>query len=197
VSDDKTETAVLIGPAAVALRDRFIGWQCRLRQLAVRESAGRPSPGMCPRVLSAAGEELAAAMTVLIVPNDPAESTKLFQYQVLRTQDPVERYDKAQETLAAGYFQHPREFSDVMTALFAAQSGLADVLRNLGQCRLVFEQHRHNYRVPCGVLEYAEGDQPFQATYWHNRLYNSNLPAVVHVLGFQPDWSHASFQMLE
>ena len=187
------EKTVLIEPAATALRDRFIGWQCRLRQMAVREAGGRPSAGMRPQVMSPAGEELAAAITVLIVPADPGDSIKLFRYQVLRTEDPVERYDKALEILAANYFQHPREFSDVMTALFAAQSGLADRLLDLGRCRLVFEQHSHAYRVPCVVLRFAEDDGPFQATFWHNRLYNPNLPAGVRVLGFKPDWSHASF----
>jgi len=32
------------------LRDQFVGWQCRLRQLAVRQDGGRPSAGMKPRV---------------------------------------------------------------------------------------------------------------------------------------------------
>ena len=187
------EKTVLIEPAAAALRDRFIGWQCRLRQMAVREAGGKPSAGMRPQVLSPAGEELTAAITVLIVPADPGDSLKLFRYQVLRTEDPAERYDNALELLAANYFQHPREFGDVMTALFAAKSELADELLNLGRCRLVFEQYNHAFRVPCTVAQFAEDDEHFQATFWHNRLYNPNLPAGVRVLGFTPDWSHASF----
>ena len=31
----------------------------------------------------------------------------------------------------------------------------------------------------------------FQATYWHNALFNPALPGSVRVLGFQPDWSRA------
>lgn len=191
------EKTVLIEPAAAALRDRFIGWQCRLRQMAVREAGGKPSAGMRPQVLSPDGEELAAAITVLIVPADPGDSVKLFRYQVLRTEDPVERYDQALELMAANYFQHPREFSDVMTALFAAKSELADELLSLGRCRLVFEQHNHAFRVPCIVAQLAEDDEHFQATFWHNRLYNPNLPARVRVLGFTPDWSHASYHQPE
>jgi hypothetical protein len=187
------EKTVLIEPAAAALRDRFIGWQCRLRQTAVRQAGGKPSAGMRPQVLSPTDEALAAAITVLIVPAEPTESVKLFRYQVLRTEDPAERYDQALELLAANYFQHPREFSDVMTALFAAKSELADELLKLGRCRLVFEQYNQSYRVPCSVVQFAEDDEQFQATFWHNRLYNPNLPAGVRVLGFKPDWSHASF----
>ncbi len=187
-----SEKTVLIEPAAEALRDRFIGWQCRLRQMAVREAGGKPSAGMRPQVLSPVGDELAAAITVLIVPADPGDSVQLFRYQVLRTEDPVERYDKGLEFLAANYFQQPREFSDVMTALFAANSELADQLLKLGQCRLIFAQYNQSYRVPCSVVQFAQDDPHFQATFWHNRLYNPNLPAGVRVLGFEPDWRHAS-----
>ena len=188
-----SEKTVLIEPAAAALRDRFIGWQCRLRQLAVREAGGKPSSGMRPQVLSPVDDELAAAITVLIVPANRRDSVQLFKYQVLRTEDPAERYDQALELLAANYFQRPREFSDVMTALFAADSRLADELLKLGRCRLNFEQYTQSYRLPCGVVQFAEDDEHFQATFWHNRLYNPNLPAGVRVLGFEPDWSHASF----
>ena len=181
-----------VEPVAAALRDRFIGWQCRLRQMAVREAGGKPSAGMRPRVLSPAGEALAPAITVLIVPVDPGDSIKLFRYQVLRTEDPAERYDKALELLAANYFQRPREFSDVMTALFAAESRLADELLTLGRCLLDFAQYDQVFRVPCAVVRFAGDDEQFQATFWHNRLYNPRLPAGVRVLGFRPDWSQAS-----
>jgi hypothetical protein len=140
---------------------------------------------------------MAAAITVLIVPAEPAATIKLFQYQVLRTQDPVERYDKALEYLAGNYFQRPDEFSDELTALFAPEAALVGTLLQLGQCRLVFEQYTHRYRLPCGVAEFAAEDARFLATYWHNRLFNPNLPAGVRVLGFRPDWNHGSFQQLE
>jgi hypothetical protein len=37
----------------------------------------------------------------------------------------------------------------------------------------------------------AEEESLYQLTYWHNRLFNSNLPASIRVLGFQPDWENA------
>ena len=148
---------------------------------------------MQPRVLSPSGGELAAAITVLIVPADPDDSIKLFRYQVLRTEDPAERHDRVLELLASEYFQQPRDFSDVMTALFAAKSWLADELLSLGRCRLVFEQDDEAYRVPCAVVKFREDELQFQATFWHNRLYNPTLPPGVRVLGFKPDWRHASF----
>ncbi|HLB79491.1 MAG TPA: hypothetical protein VJJ77_03235, partial [Dongiaceae bacterium] len=66
-----SDNVVRLEPVAAALRDEFIGWQCRLRQLAVREAGGRPSAGMRPRVTTAAGEEVAAGIVVLIVHRDP------------------------------------------------------------------------------------------------------------------------------
>jgi hypothetical protein len=191
------ENTVLLQPLADALRQQFMGWQCRLRQLAVREAGGRPSAGMRPQVLTLTEESLATAITVLIIPADPTETVKLFQYQALRTQDPAERYDKALEYLAAHYYQRPHEFSDELTALFAPDAALVETLLQLGQCRLEFEQYTHRYRLPCSVAELAVADARFLATYWHNRLFNPNLPAGVRVLGFRPEWSHASFQQLE
>ncbi len=42
-------------PAKGDIRDHFLAWQCRIRQMAMREQGGRPSPGMRPRVLTVAG----------------------------------------------------------------------------------------------------------------------------------------------
>ena len=43
-----------------ALRDHFLAWQCRIRQIAMRQDGGRPSPGMRPRVLDAIGPRIVA-----------------------------------------------------------------------------------------------------------------------------------------
>lgn len=188
------DNVILLEPAAQALRDAFLGWQCRIRQLAVRESGGRPSSGMRPRVATAEGEEIAPGVTVLIVHEEPWESAQLFRHQYLKTQDPVERYDKALEITAASYFQHPSQFSDVMTALFGPESGLADRLLRQGRCVLDFAQFSQTYRIPCAVEQLTPDDGFYQATYWHNSLYNPNLPAGVRVLAFTPDWSRASGQ---
>jgi hypothetical protein len=53
------------------LKGQFLAWQCRIRQMAMRQHGGRPMPGMRPRVLSAAGEVIMPAMTVLIIPVEP------------------------------------------------------------------------------------------------------------------------------
>src|SRR5262249_9361013 len=147
MSDQAPDNVVRLEPAAEALRDEFVGWQCRLRQLAVREDGGRPSAGMRPRVLSPFGDELAPGIVVLIVPAQPDETIKLFRHQVLKTQDPAERWEKALEILASRHFQRPREFSDRLTALFAGGSALAGRLLAFGACRLEFAQYAQGYRL--------------------------------------------------
>jgi hypothetical protein len=96
------------------------------------------------------------------------------------------------EILQGSYFQEPARFSDLMTALFGPESSLAAQLLRERRCVLDFEQYTHGYRIPCEVARLA-GSHPFhQATLWHNRMFNHQLPAVVQILAFRPDWPHAS-----
>jgi hypothetical protein len=187
----KPDNVVLTRAASQALRGEFIGWQCRLRQLAARQDGGRPSAGMRPRVATPAGDELANGVIVLISEADPENTTQQFRYQYLKTQDPNERYEKVIEFLQAGYFQQPARFSDVLTALFARGSELAQRLLDLGRCVLEFDQYSQGYRIPCAVTRLPQAHPRHQATYWHNRLFNDHLPASVEVLAFTPDWTHA------
>lgn len=55
---------------------RFVKWQCALRLRAMREHAGRPSPGMCPEVGPDAGDnsEIAAKTRPAAVANPMADS---------------------------------------------------------------------------------------------------------------------------
>src|SRR6266545_3535897 len=104
-------------PSSLSLRDDFLAWQCRIRQCAMREDGGRPSPGMRPRVLDAAGGELASALTVLLVPRESGEATAFFRFQVMRSADPRDIYECALAFLQADYFQKPGTFSDRMLAV--------------------------------------------------------------------------------
>jgi len=182
---------VLTEPAANALRQQFLGWQCRIRQIAVREGGGRPSAAMRPRVTTVDGDEIAPGVIVLIVESDPRESTTLFRHQFLKTHDPNERYGKILEILQASHFQQPAEFSDVMTALFGPGSATAARLLSHGRCLLEFEEYAQGYRIPCSVAALAEAHPAFQSTYWHNRMFNPHLPAGIQILSFTPDWTHA------
>jgi hypothetical protein len=193
----KPDNIVLTEPAAQALRQQFLGWQCRIRQLAVREGGGRPSAAMRPRATTMGGHELSPGIIVLVVESEPEASTILFRHQYLKTQDPNERYDKILEILQGSHFQRPADFSDVMTALFGPQSAVAARLLTHRRCILKFEEYAQGYRIPCAVAVLDENHRFFQATYWHNRMFNPNLPAGIQILSFAPDWAHSIAYQVE
>ena len=173
------------------IRDGFLGWQCRIRQIAMRQDGGRPSPGMRPRLLNRQRQELASALTVLLVPKEPAESTDFFRFQVLKSSDPRDVFERALAFLQADYFQSPATFSDLLVAVFPAASPLVGALLAEAACNLHFDQFSQAYLLPCTVAELAPEDPAREAAIWHNRMFNLALPDTVHVLGFQPDWASA------
>jgi hypothetical protein len=174
-----------------AVRDYFLGWQCRIRQIAMREDGGRPSPGMRPRVLSTTGREIAPALTVLIVLKEPEETTAFFRFQVQKSNDPQDILQRGLAFLQAEYFQRPKDFSDRMTAALPPDSRVAAMLLEDETCVLEFDQFRQFYRLPCAVFALTTGDPAREATLWHNRLFNPALPDDVTVLAFRPDWAQA------
>ena len=182
---------VILDEAAQALRAHFLGWQCRVRQYAVRQGDGRPMSGMRPRVLLTEPQSDLGPVTVLINKSEPQSVTSQFRHLVRKTQDPVERYDSALKLLSAAYYQKPEEFSDELTALFGEVSEVADRLLAGGGCRLHFQQYSQSYDLPCAMRRLPEEHPAFQATLWHNSLFNPNIPGGVQVLAFRPDWSRA------
>jgi len=157
----------------------------------MREDGGRPSPGMQARVLDDTGAELAPALTMLLVPKKPEESTAFFRFQVLKYADPRETYQKALAYLQADYFQNAKAFRGRLLATLPEDAPLADILLSAKSCVLDFAQGRYAFRLPCKVkmLKMAEADR--DAAVWHNRVFNPALPDTVQVLVFKPDWNAA------
>ena len=157
----------------------------------MREQGGRPSPGMRPRVLDTSGRELAPALTVLLIRKDPEESTAFFRFQVTKTADPRDVYQRALAYLQAEYFQAPDRFSDRLVTVLPADSSLAGPLLDAGACVLEFDQSRQRYRLSCEVRAVKPGSQTREAAIWHNRLFNPSLPDTVKVIALKPDWTTA------
>jgi hypothetical protein len=178
-------------PSAHVIRDHFIAWQCRIRQRAMREHGGRPSPGMRPRSLDAHGRELAPALTVLLIPKEPEESTAFFRFQVMKTSDPRDVYERALAFLQADFFQKPEAFSERMVTILPGDAVLAAALLKERACVLEFVQSGQSYRLAAEVRALKSGHAAREAAIWHNRLFNPALPDTVHVLGLQPDWDSA------
>jgi hypothetical protein len=196
---------VNLGTHAVTLRDEFIAWQCRLRRRAMREAGGRPSQGMCPRAFDASGDLISEAIVVLLARADSAAIAPLLEFQFKRTHDPLDRYEKVVTALSAEYYQRPANFTGALSALFAGESSTVNRLLcrldvnvdapvSSSTCELGFQEANRGYRVPCDVELLSADDPLYRATYWHNALFNPNLPPDVAVLAFEPDWLHASRQ---
>ena len=179
-------------PRAERLRSHFVGWQCRVRAEAMRRRAGRPSPGMQPALLDAEGGVLAAAVTTLLVRREAESCTPEFRHLARRTHDPRDRREAALTLLAERYYQHARDFSGLLTATFAADSALAARLVRAGRCTLAFDQDSQRYTLPCRVTRLAAGDPRREETWWHNALFNPQLPPDVSVLAFAPRWLEGS-----
>jgi hypothetical protein len=173
------------------IRHHFLYWQCRLRQIATRSSQGRPSPGMQPRVLERSGKLVCDALTVLIVPIAPDESTAFFRFNVQRSNDPRTVYEKGLQYLQSTYFQKPDLFSDELTALFAPNSRLAKRLNGLKTCLLEFDELAQNFKMLTKVRKLSPRESAFEATLWHNRTFNPEISNESIVLGFKPDWRSA------
>ena len=186
-----TETKSRQQSGHAGLREDFLAWQCRIRQIAMRADGGRPSPGMRPRVLDDAGGELAPALTVLLVPREPVESTAFFRFQVMRSADPRDLYQRGLAYLQADYFHRPQSFSDRMTAVLDAASQLAAKLLDEKHCVLAFDQFSQRWRLPCTVSRLAPDDTAREASLWHNRIFNPSLPDDACVLQFKADWASA------
>jgi hypothetical protein len=174
------------------LQDKFLGWQCRVRQYAMRNDEGRPTTGMCPRVRLESGEQVSSGLTLLLVPSKPRESIHQFRFMVQKTHDPQERYKKAMQLLSSSFYQHIEDFSGLMSGLFSNDSRIAKTLQENERCVLEFDYQQQSFNIPCSIGEFSKDKQGYAFTYWHNLLFNPYLSPEIKVLGFEPDWTEAS-----
>ena len=176
----------------LSIQKHFLGWQCRVRQYAMRNGEGRPTPGMRPDVLLEDGKEVASAVTLLLVPDLLQDSILQFRFMALKTQDPQERHKKAVQLLSASFYQNVENFSGLMTGVFSRSSETVNRLKKNQRCVLEFDFQQQKFRVPAGIKVLLKKNPKYEFTYWHNFLFNPHLSPDVTVLGFEPDWSDSS-----
>jgi hypothetical protein len=164
----------------------FIAWQCRLRKKSMRELDGRPTAGMSAGVYSIAGGDEQSRLNFLILRKDSGARTDEFRHIVRKTPDPSEWVKNGLRILAELHYQETEQFDNRLTALFSLDSTLADALLEAGQCRLKFVESSVDYEFDFDVAALSAGEEYFEATYWHNRLFNPTLPGNVRVLRFTP-----------
>jgi len=177
-----------VDKASLALKDGFLRWQCRVRMMAMRNRQGRPDDAIMPDVyLSKGGEPLGRIITVLS--KSPLYSkTPELRHMVQRTNDPAQRREKAVQLFCETYFQKPREFTDVLTASFVGKSGAVQQMLATKRVMLRFSAYNQTFQLACNVFELESGDPLYQATWWHNHLFNPDMSSSAVVLAFAPVW---------
>ena len=183
------DNVVQMRAAENALRQAFLGWQCRLRQLSMRDDDGRPSSGMMP-TLQVAGQDV-GKIAVVMSKLDCEISIAEFRHIAKRTHDPKERLEAALRHFQSSYYQDPKSFDEKLTAVFSLDAELPRQLEGRDDCRLTFTQFNQIYELDCQATLLRRDDTNYQSTYWHNRLFNPALPADVQMICFRPDWSRS------
>lgn len=185
-----TSVAALLGvaPKKHPLRDAFLKWQCRVRQIAMRDKAGRPDEGAMPALtLQGESEPMGHIITVMSKVGQYSKTPEL-KHIAKRTHDPAQRREKALEFFSETYYQKGREFSDMLTATFPAGSEGAATIRKAGHVTLTFEAYNQRFDLQTRVWKLAKRNPLWEATWWHNHLFNPDLTSDVTVLAFEPDW---------
>tara|TARA_B100000700_G_C14979746_1_gene825721 strand:+ start:962 stop:1537 length:576 start_codon:yes stop_codon:yes gene_type:complete len=173
------------------IQKHFVGWQCRVREYALRNNEGRPTLGICPRVLSKDGSELSQSIILLLIPKKKTDSIQQFRFIAKKTNDPNERYKKAIQILSSTFFQNIDDFDGELTGLFLKNSLTASKIKKHKSCILDFYYQNQSFKISSRVEELSKKDSVYQFTFWHNFLFNPNLSPESRVLTFRPDWSHS------
>ena len=168
------------------LYQRFLSWQCRLRKLSMRELGGRPTAGMSAGVYAVCGGDEQSRMNFLIMRRETGERTKELRHIVRKTPDSAEWMKHGLRILAERHYHDEDQFENRLTALFGLESTLGYALIEAGQCRLRFAEGGIEHEFTFDV-ELLDPRHPlFEATYWHNHLFNPALPGKVNVLACPP-----------
>lgn len=177
------------------LRENFLRWQCRVRQMCVREHEGKPDDSMMPAVVlgrnPSADEPFGHIITVMSK-SAPYSKVPELKHMVKKTNDPAKRRKEAVTLLSETYYQKATEFSDILTSTFLPGSTGAREIQKAGYCRLTFDAYNQRYDLACKVWRLSQHNPLWQATYWHNMLFNPSLPPDTVILGFEPDWANCT-----
>ncbi len=127
------------------LRDGFMRWQCRVRQIMMRDGRGRPGDAVTP-ALTLAGEDAPMGHIITVMSKAPQYSrTPEMRHMVRKTNDPAQRRESALTFFSEYYYQKAAEFSDLLTATVPPGSPGALSIREAGRVTLTFAAYRQRY----------------------------------------------------
>ncbi|MEL7515500.1 MAG: hypothetical protein AAFU82_04850 [Pseudomonadota bacterium] len=174
--------------SASPLRTSFLKWQCRVRQMAMRDNQGRPDDGITPALFLLDETEPLGHIITLLIKSPSYSVTPELRHMAKKTNDPAQRREQAIRFFSATYYQKASEFSDILTATFPPGSPGAETIRQAETVRLRFDAYSQVFVLRCRVWRLAQHNPLHQATLAHNCLFNPALSADTEVLGFEPDW---------
>ncbi len=188
------ETGQETGQAA-ALRDEFFGWQCRVRQIAMRKNEGQPDEAFMPSVTLRGETAPMGSIITIICKTSAFSQTPEMRHMVNRTHDRAERRDKAIQFFSSTYYQRPKEFADTLMATFVPHSTGANAIMNANECTLRHRAYGQCFDIYCTAHRLLRDDPLYQATWWHNLLFNPGLHPDTIIIGFKPDWTRSSMRI--
>jgi len=171
------------------LRMAFLRWQCRVRQVSMRDNHGRPDDAIMP-ALFLPGESKPMGHIITLLNKSPGYSvTPELLHMAKKTNDPAQRRDQAIRFFSATYYQKAAEFSDILTATFPPASPGAAQIRAAKTVRLRFDAYAQMFDLTCKVWRLVRKNPLYQSTMAHTRLVKPTLPPDTDVLGVEPDWA--------
>ncbi len=112
--------------------------------------------------------------------------TTEFQHIIRKSRDPSDWVKNGLRILSEWHYQDATQFETELTGLFNLDSTLAEALITAGGCRLKIAEDSIAHEFDFDVAALPSQHDHFQATYWHNHLFNSAMPGQVQVLQFTP-----------
>ena len=168
--------------------EKFMKFQCRARQMIMRDNLGRPDDSITPTIYLKENTKPITKIITLIHKLPEYSALSELMHIARKTNDPSQRRDQAVKLLSASYYQKHREFTDVLTATFTPNSNLAETLISEGSCRLLFDAYSHKFESTFTVNKLERSEFLFRSTIIHNQLFNPNLHPETIILSFSPVW---------
>ncbi len=177
------------------IKQRFLRWQCRSRQNAMRLQGGQPNQSMAPAVSIGDLEHSQFSLVTVLCRSQDASVLPEMIHMARRTHDPAERRRLAVQFMSASYFQRVGDFTGDLVACIPPASACHSSLAASAQCRLEFRDRMHIYELPVELAQLPTGDREREECWWHNFLFNARLDPSAAIFAFRPDWTRSKFRL--
>lgn len=171
-----------------SLRNMFMKWQCRVRQMAMRHGDGRPDAAIMPIVYIEGDDKPIGHIITLMHKSKHYSVLSELNFMFEKTNDPSQIRENAIRYFSSSYYQKAIEFSEIFTATFHEKSMGAQKILKAKNLHLGFEAFSQKFDLIAKSSPLNEGDYLYQASLAHNRLFNPHMSPNFQVIAFEIDW---------